>query len=185
MSHGKNSVSAALGSNVRFTTASPDAVRTAAVKPAPVNSLKRSSAFTSASAFFGSKLCRISPVRSITICVAIGYPPLQGTGILRAVSPNAQTQLRSVRGKLTVSRGSSIIIGMHPGVRRDFPRFGQLDHVDWRLVAARSARSASEQSFKFPDRRIARTTKLLPLLGNSISLNLLALDGSVAPFRLV
>src|SRR6266480_4055155 len=34
MSRGKNSVSSALGSNVRFTTASPDAVRTAAVKPA-------------------------------------------------------------------------------------------------------------------------------------------------------
>ena len=32
---------------MRFTTASPDAVRTAAVKPAPVNSLKRSSAFKS------------------------------------------------------------------------------------------------------------------------------------------
>ncbi len=30
---------------MRFTTASPDAVRTAAVKPAPVNSLKRFSAF--------------------------------------------------------------------------------------------------------------------------------------------
>jgi hypothetical protein len=57
---------------VRFTTASPDAVRTAAVKPAPVNSLKRSSAFKIASAYFASKLCRVSPVRSITICVAIG-----------------------------------------------------------------------------------------------------------------
>jgi hypothetical protein len=44
---------------VRFTTTSPDAVRTAAVKPAPVNSLKRSSAFKSASAFFASKLCRV------------------------------------------------------------------------------------------------------------------------------
>jgi len=29
-------------------------------------------AFKSASAFFASKLCRVSPVRSITICVAIG-----------------------------------------------------------------------------------------------------------------
>jgi hypothetical protein len=45
---------------VRFTTTSPDVVRTAAVKPAPVNSLKRSSAFKSASAFFASKLCRVS-----------------------------------------------------------------------------------------------------------------------------
>jgi hypothetical protein len=105
---------------VRFTTASPDAVRTAAVKPTPVNSLKRFSAFKSASAFFASKLCRVSPVRSITICVAIeivpgiagaihhdlcGHrnSPLQGTGILRAVSTSAQTQQRA-RGKLTVSK---------------------------------------------------------------------------------
>jgi hypothetical protein len=49
MSRGKNSVSSALGSNVRFKTASPDAVRTAAVKPAPVNSLKRSSNATAGS----------------------------------------------------------------------------------------------------------------------------------------
>jgi hypothetical protein len=40
-SRGKNSVSSALGTNVRFTTVSPDAVRTAAVKPAPVNSFSR------------------------------------------------------------------------------------------------------------------------------------------------
>ena len=46
---------------------------------------------------------------------------------------------------------------MHPKVRRDFPRFGQLYHVDRRLVSPRSARSASERTFKFPDRRIART----------------------------
>ena len=45
---------------------------------------------------------------------------------------------------------------MHPNVRRDFPRFGQLYHVDRRLVSPRSARSASERTFKFPDRRIAR-----------------------------
>ena len=42
---------------MRFTTGCPDQVRTAAVKPAPVNALKRSSAFKSASAFFASKLC--------------------------------------------------------------------------------------------------------------------------------
>jgi hypothetical protein len=29
----------------------------------------------------------------------------------------------------TVSRGSSIIIGMHPDVRRDLSLFGELDHV--------------------------------------------------------
>ena len=45
---------------------------------------------------------------------------------------------------------------MHPNVRRDFLRFGQLYHVDRRLVSPRSARSASERTFKLPDRRIAR-----------------------------
>jgi hypothetical protein len=87
---------------VRFTTASPDAVRTAAVKPAPVNSLKRSSAFKSASAFFASKLCRVSPVRIHNDLCGHRNSPLQGTGILRAVSTSAQTQQRA-RGKLTVS----------------------------------------------------------------------------------
>jgi len=46
-------------------------------------------------------------------------PPLQDTRILRAVSADAQTQQRNVRGKLTVSRASSIIIGMHPDLGRD------------------------------------------------------------------
>src|SRR5712675_1016126 len=113
----KKKLSSALGSNVRFTTASPDAVRIAAVKPAPVDSLKRFSAF------------RARPRSSHRNCA--GYrrcdpsrfvwpsdPPLQGSGILRAVSANAQTQQRNVRGKLTVTRGSSIIVRMHPSVGR-------------------------------------------------------------------
>jgi hypothetical protein len=60
-------------------------------------------------------------------------PPLQGTGILRVVSANAQTQQRNLRGKLTVSRGSSIVIGMQPDVRRDLPLPRELDNVHGRL----------------------------------------------------
>jgi hypothetical protein len=45
---------------------------------------------------------------------------------------------------------------MHPSVWRDLTLRRQLDHVHWRLVASRSARSTSERSFKFPDRRIAQ-----------------------------
>ena len=88
---------------MRFTTASPDAVRTAAVKPAPVNSMKRSSAFKTASAFFASKFVPgIAAAIHHDLC---GHrnSPLQGTGILRAVSTSAQTQQRA-RGKLTVSK---------------------------------------------------------------------------------
>ena len=57
---------------------------------------------------------------------------------VRAVSANAQTQQRNVRGKLTVSRGSSIIIGMHPDVRRDLPLFRELDHVHRRGAGAKA-----------------------------------------------
>jgi hypothetical protein len=52
----------------------------------------------------------------------------------------------------------AFFVRMNPEVRRDFPRFGQLNHVDRRLIAARSAGSASERPFKFPDRRIPRST---------------------------
>jgi hypothetical protein len=45
---------------------------------------------------------------------------------------------------------------MHPDVRRNFPHFSQLDHVHRRLVSTRSAGTASERTFKFPDRRITR-----------------------------
>ncbi len=45
---------------------------------------------------------------------------------------------------------------MHPHVRCNFLSLGQLDHVHGRLVATRPAGSASERTFKFPDRRIAR-----------------------------
>ena len=81
--------------------------------------------------------CRVSPVRSITICVAIGSTVARYR-ILRAVSANAQTQQRNVRGKLTVSRGSLIIIGMHPDVRRDLPLFRELDHVHRRGAGAKA-----------------------------------------------
>src|ERR1700737_4311103 len=40
----------------------------------------------------------------------------------------------SVRGKLTVSRGSSLIVQMHPNVRRDLARLGQLDHMHRRRI---------------------------------------------------
>ena len=81
---------------MRFTTGCPDQVRTAAVKPAPVNSLNRSSAFKSASAFFASKLCRVSPVRSITIYVAIE--------VLRCQVPEFYAQLRLARKLTTPTR---------------------------------------------------------------------------------
>jgi hypothetical protein len=42
------------------------------------------------------------------------------TGILSAVSANAQTQRRNVRSKLAVSRGSPLLVRVqHPNVRRD------------------------------------------------------------------
>jgi hypothetical protein len=43
-------------------------------------------------------------------------------------------QSKSVRGKLTVSQGSSIILRMHPNVRADFPYLCQPDHVHRRRV---------------------------------------------------
>src|SRR5258705_8005642 len=61
-------------------------------------------------------------------------PPLQGTGILRAVSANAQTQQRNVRSKLTVSRGSPLLVWMHPKVRRDLARLGQPIAADFPLA---------------------------------------------------
>jgi hypothetical protein len=50
---------------------------------------------------------------------------------------------------------SPFLIRMNPDVGRDFPRFGQFDHVHRRRVAARAAGPASKRSFKFPDRRVA------------------------------
>jgi hypothetical protein len=66
---------------VRFTTASPDAVRTAAVKPAPVNSLKRSSAFKSA-----VRVLRIGIVPGIAGAI---HHDLCGHRILRCKVPNS------------------------------------------------------------------------------------------------
>src|SRR5712675_2990031 len=45
---------------------------------------------------------------------------------------------------------------MHPEIRRDLARPGQLDHVHRRLVAALAARAAFQRRLQFPDRRIAR-----------------------------
>ncbi len=45
---------------------------------------------------------------------------------------------------------------MHPEVRRDLARLGQLDHAHRRRVAAFSARSAFQRRFKLPDRRVVR-----------------------------
>src|SRR6476469_5531176 len=45
---------------------------------------------------------------------------------------------------------------MHPLVRRDPPLLGQLDHANRRLVAASTARPASERRLQLPDRRVAR-----------------------------
>src|SRR5258705_6870649 len=46
---------------------------------------------------------------------------------------------------------------MHPEIRRDLPRLGQLDHVHRRHVAALAAGPAFQRRFEFPDRRIAGT----------------------------
>jgi hypothetical protein len=51
---------------------------------------------------------------------------------------------------------SPIFVWVSPDVRRYLELCRQLDHVHRWLVAARSARTATERSFKFPDRRIAR-----------------------------
>jgi hypothetical protein len=50
---------------------------------------------------------------------------------------------------------------MHPDVRRDLALLGQLDQVHRRLVATRSAGTASERPFKFPDRRSAQPRRRL------------------------
>jgi hypothetical protein len=50
--------------------------------------------------------------------------------------------------------GSPLFVRMHPEIRRDLARFGQLDHVHWRRVAAFAARSAFQRGFKLPDRRV-------------------------------
>jgi len=71
---------------MRFTTASPDAVRTAAVKPAPVNSMKRSSAFKTASAFFASKF-----VPGIAAAI---HHDLCGHRILRCKVPECYARFR-------------------------------------------------------------------------------------------
>jgi hypothetical protein len=51
---------------------------------------------------------------------------------------------------------SAIIVGMHPGIRRDLPLLGQPDHMHRRRVAGRLAGPAFERRFQLPDRRIAR-----------------------------
>src|SRR5712664_3949322 len=55
-----------------------------------------------------------------------------------------------------IAPASSIVIRMHPDVRRDLALHRQLDHVHGRLIPSRSARSTSERTFKFPDRCITR-----------------------------
>ncbi len=88
---------------MRFTIASPDAVRTAAVKAC---------ACQLPEALLGlQERVRVLCIEIVPgIAGAIHHDlcghrnsPLQGTGILRAVSTSAQTQQRA-RGKLTVSK---------------------------------------------------------------------------------
>jgi hypothetical protein len=43
---------------------------------------------------------------------------------------------RQQRNSRTAASAPTIIIGMHPIVRHDLPRFGQLDHVDGRRIEA-------------------------------------------------
>ena len=79
---------------------------------------------------------------------------MQGPEILRAVSANAQTRQRNVRGKLTVTRGSSVLLWMHPATSRDLSGLGPLDHVDGRCVAALFARLGLPRwQSGFPERR--------------------------------
>jgi len=62
-------------------TGSPEAVRVAAVKPAPVSALKRRSAFKRAFASYASKLCRVSPLWSMMIWVAIARISLMNSTV--------------------------------------------------------------------------------------------------------
>jgi hypothetical protein len=66
-----NSVSSAVGSKVFTTSLLPSSIRLAAVKPEPVSFLKRLSASATAPGSAESNWCLVSPVWSITICVAI------------------------------------------------------------------------------------------------------------------
>src|ERR1700723_1026887 len=86
-----NSVSSAVGSKVFTTSLLRSSIRLAAVKPEPVSSLKRLSASATAPGSAESNWCLVSPVWSITICVAIlasrllkrfrtGGPGLNGGG---------------------------------------------------------------------------------------------------------
>jgi hypothetical protein len=66
-----NRVSSAVGSKLLTTSLLPSSSRLAAVKPEPVSSLKRLSASATALTSAGLNWCLVSPVWSITICVAM------------------------------------------------------------------------------------------------------------------
>jgi hypothetical protein len=63
---------------------------------------------------------------------------------------------RTSRSASTCNVISTFFVRMHPLVGRNLPLLGQLDHADWRLVAARAAGPASERRLQLPDRRVTR-----------------------------
>jgi hypothetical protein len=50
----------------------------------------------------------------------------------------------------------TLLVGVQPGIRRNLPSLGQLNHANWRLVAPRAAGPAPERRLQLPDRRVTR-----------------------------
>jgi hypothetical protein len=75
----------------------------------------------------------------------------------RFVSCPADTESADAKGPLfLIMWTSTLLIRMHPLIRRNLPLLGQLDHPNRRLVTARAAGPASERRLQLPDRRVTR-----------------------------
>ena len=61
-----------------------------------------------------------------------------------------------MRASMLALNGSPLLVWMHPAIRQDLARLGQLDHVHRRRVAALPARSAFQRRLKLPDRHFPR-----------------------------
>jgi hypothetical protein len=59
-------------------------------------------------------------------------------------------------GRLAAPAGLPLVVRVHPLVRRDLARRGQLDHVDRWCVSPLAAQPAFQRGFQLPDRRVAR-----------------------------
>ena len=78
--------------------------------------------------------------------------------LLRALKSHRNLALIDpvLRTTVPVGHTSPLLIGMHPLVRRNLLRRGQLDHVHRRSVAALPAGPAFQRGLELPDRRILR-----------------------------